>query len=146
MLPSIAPEALNPEITALLEQSGLPAADLQQGSPAQLFTYRYGGQLTGVAGLEFYGKVALLRSLAVQPEARGQGTGAWLLSFAEQTAREAGVEALYLLTETASSFFAQQGYTTCVRAAAPEAIAGTSQFALLCPASAIFMCKMLAAS
>lgn len=144
MRPVIAPEALNPEIISLLEHSGLSAVDLQGHTAAQLFTYRVDGALTGVAGLEFFGEAALLRSLAVQPDERGRGTGAWLLTFAEQTARETGVQQLYLLTETAAPFFAQQGYTVCERSVAPASIAGTTQFAALCPASAVFMCKTLA--
>jgi amino-acid N-acetyltransferase len=144
MRPVIAPEALNHEIISLLEHSGLSASDLHGNSPARLFTYRVDGVLAGVAGLEFYGHEALLRSLAVQPDERGRGTGAWLLAFAEQTARESGVEQLYLLTETAAPFFSQQGYSACERSLAPASISATTQFAALCPASAVFMCKSLA--
>nr|WP_298147317.1 arsenic resistance N-acetyltransferase ArsN2 [uncultured Pseudomonas sp.] len=129
----------------LLSACGLPTDDLQQPAPQlRLFGYRRDGQLLGLVGLEMHGPEVLLRSLAVTDAARGQGLGALLLAHAEGHAASQGAHTLYLLTNTAESFFAEHGYGRVERAAAPAAIAATRQFAGLCPAAAAFMRKPLA--
>ena len=94
-------------------------------------------------GLEGYGAVALLRSLAVAPAWQGLGLGSALLAHAEQAARQRGVQALYLLTTTAEAFFARRGYVRLSREAAPPVLHRTAEFAALCPASAVGMTKAL---
>lgn len=63
----------------------------------------------GVVGLEVYGKVALLRSLAVSATSRGNGYGKDLVARAERYAQSLGVTEIYLLTTTAATFFEQLG-------------------------------------
>ena len=94
-------------------------------------------------GLEPYGSVALLRSLAVAPAWQGRGLGSALLAHAEQAARQRGIAALYLLTTTAAAFFARRGYVRLPREAAPPVLQQTAEFAALCPASAVCMTKTL---
>ena len=100
----------------------------------------------GVVGLEIYGKAALLRSLAVRADRRGQGIGSRLVECAESYARERGVTSLYLLTMTAEAFFRHRGYSPLARDKAPEAIRATTEFAGICPASSSFMVKRLVIS
>ena len=100
----------------------------------------------GVVGVEVYGSVGLLRSLAVEPSHRKSGLGVSLVSNAETWAAEQGVETLYLLTTTAAQFFARRGYEAVPRSEAPAAIAATAQFSDLCPASSTFMRKVLTAN
>ena len=128
---------------ALLAAHHLPTADLGPGTTVRLAGWVEGGRVLGVVGLETFGPVALLRSLAVAGAARGRGLGAALVAHAEQAAVALGAADAYLLTETAEGFFARRGYRRVDRAAAPPAIARTSQFAGLCPASAVFMAKVL---
>ena len=64
-LPPIQPCADLPAIRALLAAAGLPVADLAATPPADFWGCREGTALIGVIGLEPYGSVALLRSLAV---------------------------------------------------------------------------------
>jgi len=97
----------------------------------------------GVVGLEIYGTDALLRSLAVDPAARGRGCAKALVRQAEQHARQCGVRRLYLLTTSAADFFARLGYKRLERDGAPAAIRTTSEFATLCPAGSVFMVKEL---
>ena len=94
-------------------------------------------------GLEGYGAVALLRSLAVAPAWQGRGLGAALLAHAERAARQRGVQALYLLTTTAEAFFARRGYVRLPREAAPPILRQTAEFAALCPARAACLTKAL---
>jgi amino-acid N-acetyltransferase len=98
-----------------------------------------GGRLIGVCGLEAYDDVGLLRTLGVEPAHRRRGLGQRLV---ETTLRRGGVEGLrtiYLLTTTAWEFFAHLGFEDAPRAAAPNAIQKSWEFASGCPSSARLM-------
>lgn len=142
---AIGPMQASAAATALLEQCRLPAEDLSTCPSLQLFGVFDGTALQGMIGLEPYPPAALLRSLAVAPEARGKGLGKLLVEFAERYARANGIETLYLLTTTAVSFFERLGYDRIDRDVAPAAIRTTAQFAGLCPTAATLMAKRLAA-
>lgn len=131
------------QVNELLQLTGLNGSDITDGQLETFFGIRTGQGLAGVVGLAIFGRVALLRSLAVAPSRRGHGLGARLVAHAEAVAREHGVAALYLLTETAREYFAGRGYKIADRADAPAAIQATGQFSSLCPASAAFMKKNL---
>jgi amino-acid N-acetyltransferase len=66
-----------------------------------------------------------------------------LVAACEQYAIESGIDTLYLLTETAETFFECLGYTRLPRDRAPAAIVRSAQFASLCPSSAAFMARTL---
>ena len=142
-LPPIQPCADLPAIRALLAATGLPTADLAAAPLADFWGCREGTALIGVIGLETYGAVALLRSLAVAPDRQGRGLGSTLLAHAEGAARQRGVETLYLLTTTAEAFFARRGYVRIPREATPPVVQQTAEFAALCPASAVCLRKAL---
>jgi amino-acid N-acetyltransferase len=141
------PESIHYDATveAFLTRAALPVADLRARAGLQRFEVRRGERLIGVVGMEARGAVGLLRSLAVEEAHRRGRRGRALVKQAESWAARHGVEALYLLTTTAAGFFARQGYQAIARSEAPAAIAGTPQFAGLCPASSTFMRKKLAA-
>jgi amino-acid N-acetyltransferase len=132
-----------PAIRALLAACALPHADLD-GPALALFSVAPGAAgLDGVVGLEPYGDAALLRSLAVAPAVRGRGLGQALVDAAEAAAGAHGHRALYLLTTTAAEFFAARGYQRIARDQAPAALHASTEFATLCPASAVCMTKAL---
>ena len=54
-----------------------------------------------------------------------------------------GISALYLLTQTATTFFARYDYTPADRTRVPALITATLEFAELCPANATCMSKSL---
>lgn len=122
-------------IRARLAAAGLPTAVLTAAPQADFWGCAAGKDLAGVIGLETYGSVALLRSLAVALAWEGRGLGSALLAYAEQAARQRGVQTLYLLT-AAAAFFTRRGYIRIPREAAPPALRHTAEFAALCPASA----------
>lgn len=144
-LPSIQPCPNLPAVRALLAAAGLPVADLSAAHLDDFWGCDAGEDLIGVVGLEWYGTVALLRSLAVAPDWQGRGLGVALLAHAERATRQRGITALYLLTTTAEAFFARRGYVHISREAAPPVLHRTAEFAALCPASAICLTKTLAA-
>ena len=132
-------------VRALLAAAGLPTADLAAASLADFWGCRAGEDLAGAIGLEPYGSVALLRSLAVAPAWQGRGLGSALLAHAERAAQQQGIAALYLLTTTAEAFFSRRGYVRIPRESVPSVLRQTAEFAALCPASAVCMSKTLAA-
>lgn len=127
----------------LLAAAGLPTADLTASHFEHFIACGTPGALRGLVGVELHGDAGLLRSLAVRTDARGQGCGERLVTAIEAHARAHGVRTLYLLTNTAETFFARRGYRSIPREEAPAAIRATHEFASLCPASAVCMSKTL---
>jgi amino-acid N-acetyltransferase len=130
------------EVRQLLEASQLPVSDLTDR--IRMVGVWAEARLVGVIGLEAYGDVGLLRSLAVDPTVRGTGLGGRLVETLEASAAREGITTLYLLTTTAEAFFQKRGYTCLPREAAPAAIRATSEFSTICPGSSAFMHKVLA--
>lgn len=128
----------------LLTECGLSVADILQSQPPYFFGVRSESIIIAVVGLELFGAVALLRSLAVAPAHRGRGLARQLVTFAESVAASRGVDSLFLLTTTASDFFCKSGFMPISRPEAPPAIQATSQFSSLCPASSAFLRKSVA--
>ena len=100
---------------------------------------RSAGTLLACAGLEVYGELGLLRSVAVALSARGSGLGSRLLERVAEAARERGLRELFLLTSTAARFFQRRGFEPLARASVPEAIAGSWEFRVGCPQTALPM-------
>ena len=136
----------NPDESAvkqLLSESSLPISDITTQHLQHFFGCGSSLGLEGVIGLELFGEVALLRSLAVAASRRNSGLGSRLVAHAEHYAQDQGVKSLYLLTTTAEVFFQQRGYARIPRDKAPAAIKDTKEFAGICPVSSAFMVKKL---
>ncbi|MEY7849233.1 arsenic resistance N-acetyltransferase ArsN2 [Natrarchaeobius sp. A-rgal3] len=131
-----------PSVEALLEANDLPSADVRE-KPDSFYVARREGDRVGIGGIETRGADGLLRSVVVERPARGNGLGAALCTALEAQARADGVETLYLLTTTASEFFAARGYGVVDRNDAPATIRDTAEFTELCPATATCMRKSL---
>jgi amino-acid N-acetyltransferase len=97
------------------------------------------GALVGIAGVERYGHVGLLRSVAVAPSRRAGGLGSGLVDDRIAWARRHDISTLYLLTTTAAPFFARRGFVEILRSDAPAEIQGSREFSQACPASATLM-------
>ncbi|GAA0716618.1 amino-acid N-acetyltransferase [Halorubrum trapanicum] len=129
-------------VEALLAENGLPSEDVRS-APDAFYVARDGDERIGVGGVEVYGSHGLLRSVVVERSKRGRGYGAALCDALESEARADGVDALYLLTTTASEFFAARGYAETPRGEVPADIRQTTQFDELCPATATCLRKSL---
>ena len=129
-------------VEALLAENKLPVNDLPS-SLENFFVMIGDDNITGVVGLEIYGQYGLLRSLAVKPEHRNQGIAAGLLNQIEFFAAFKGLEAIYLLTETADKYFDSKQYTRISRAEVPDEVKQSSEFSFVCPQSAVVMKKNL---
>jgi len=131
-------------VRTLLADNTLPNSDVDGSSRIRfLVADDADGLPVACIGVETYGSDALLRSLAVRPSMRERGVGRTLVVAAEDTARAMRVSRLFLLTTTASDFFLHVGYDVINRVDAPDSLQRSSQFAELCPASAVCMSKKL---
>ncbi len=134
------------QVKSLLTDAQLPISDLSPDKLKHFFGCGTAQTLQGVVGLEIYGTVALLRSLAVVENYRGKGCGKALVAEAERYGESKGVRELYLLTTTAEGFFERLGYRRSIRESALEAIRTTSEFSRLCPSNSTLMAKTLRAN
>ncbi|RYU92498.1 GNAT family N-acetyltransferase [Mucilaginibacter terrigena] len=125
-----------------LTTENLPTADIN-ATLDDFFVATEDNQVIGIAGLEVYGNYGLLRSVAVVKEWRGKGVAAELLNRIEAVAGERGLEAIYLLTETAKDYFEGKGYEHVARMDIPEAVKASSEFTHVCQESATAMQKSL---
>ncbi len=132
-----------PAILTLLTSAGLPTADVRPDSHPEFLIASNGDRIVGVVGLERFGSVGLLRSLAVDAEQRRHGFGLALTRALEHHATRTGIASLVLLTETARDFFQRHGYRVIARSAAPTPVRASSEFRSLCPESAVCMTKNL---
>jgi len=132
-------------IRALLQESDLPVEDLD-AAPIELLVAEEGGSIVGVVGMETTGNGALLRSLAVRPDARATGLGKALVAAIEARAHDLAIPSLVLLTTTAAEFFAKRGYQVISREQVSDGLRASAEFRHLCPASAVCMTKLLGAT
>jgi N-acetylglutamate synthase-like GNAT family acetyltransferase len=136
------PEDL-PRLTKLLDADGLPSGDLCEPG-VRLFAFRDGGAVVGFAGLEVYGRDALLRSVVVDPARRRAGLGRAIVGVTLAEAQKLGATRAFLLTTAAKAYFERLGFVSIDRASAPDAILSTRQAAGLCPSTAPLMAKTIA--
>jgi amino-acid N-acetyltransferase len=122
----------------LLSDSRLPLDGLREPFVDAIVATR-GDEVVGCVALELYAGAALLRSLVVASELRGQGLGERLTAEALRTAAARGAVDVYLLTETAAAFFPRFGFRVEDRSMAPAAILGSVEFRSACPKSAVMM-------
>jgi amino-acid N-acetyltransferase len=135
-----------PRVLELLQQAALPVDDLHAGgAPVDFLVMRELGQVVGAVGLQSADGAGLLRSLVVLPSLHRQGRGAALVGATERLAARRGMDDLYLLTTTVPGFFALLDYLRVDRATVPLALQRTSEFAVLCPQTAVCMHKRLRA-
>jgi amino-acid N-acetyltransferase len=125
----------------LLSAATLPTEDLSEESLQLFWVARDCEKVVGAVGLERHGNLALLRSLIVAPAFRSRGLGIQLAQAAEARAQELGLSHIYLLTTTAVAFFTALGFHPVVRSKVPASIQATTEFASLCPATALVMVK-----
>lgn len=129
-------------VIRLLKEANLLTEDLPDSLPNFLLA-KEGETLVGVAGLEQFGSVGLLRSVAVSPAHQGLGIAGRMVEQLLAGAHEQELQAVYLITTTADHYFDRYGFSVVDRQQVPEAIQQTRQFSGLCPSSAVVMKRNL---
>lgn len=128
---------------AALSEAGLVTDDLAGAAAANFAFARKGGAPVAYGGYTVLGDIALLRSLVVLPQWRGQRVGGRLATALISQLQGINIRTVYLLTEDAELFFATLGFRAIDRAAAPQAVRESSQFLRHCPEEAIVMERAL---
>jgi UDP-N-acetylmuramate: L-alanyl-gamma-D-glutamyl-meso-diaminopimelate ligase len=118
-----------PEVRNLLERSGLVEEPARDEQAQAFYVLRNEQGLVGAVALDVMGDDAVLRALAVDPEFRGAGYGWMLADMAVSQARWRGVRRIYLLTESASDFFAAKfGFRVVDRSTLSKLVAASETF------------------
>jgi amino-acid N-acetyltransferase len=126
------------KIIELLEKVSLPTVGVEEIIP-EMLVLKDNNQITGCAALEMYGPFALLRSVAINKEYQRTGLGSMLVRAILKHAKARRVQELYLLTETAPSFFESHGFKIIDRNSLPETVKNSPEVSTICPQSAIAM-------
>jgi amino-acid N-acetyltransferase len=129
-----------PSIRILLQARELPVDGAEAHLPDFLVATSGGsGEIIGVAGLERYGDVGLVRSIAIAHDEAARGLGTALVRTLLQRARDEGVRELYLLTTTAAGWFPRFGFTVVRREDLPHALGESAELRGACPSTAVAM-------
>ena len=131
-----------PAVCRLLETQHLPLDGVAE-HVATMVVAKDGETLVGAAVVELYADGALLRSVVVDPDVRGQGLGHRLTEAALRVARDRGSDTAFLLTTTAEEFFPKLGFERIARDEVPASVQASVEFVSACPASAVVMRKRL---
>lgn len=126
------------DVEALLQEAGLPLAGVEEWY-SRFWVLRRDDELLGAIGSEVHGDHVLLRSAVVAPQYRGFGFGEALARKVLEQARQEDMDAVYLLTTTAESYFPRLGFVAIDRAEAPAALGASAEMQGACPASATLM-------
>jgi len=121
-------------IVSLLSEADLPTAGVAEVLDSFL-VIRDRGLVVAAGVVERHGEDGLLRSIVVDPANQGLGLGKQIASALIASENRD----LYLLTETAESFFTRLGFELIPRTEAPAALRASEEFRCLCPESASFM-------
>jgi amino-acid N-acetyltransferase len=128
-------------IRSLLEKSELPTESLGRNT-TEFFVAESAGRIVGVAGFEFYGNDALLRSVAIPADLQNRGIGSRMVDWMLAHAKSRGTRRIVLLTDTAKKFFERKGFEVTDRSAIRnEAMTSSSEFTHACPVSAVCMTR-----
>ena len=134
-----ATELDEPKIRALLEIAKLPTESLGT-NVTEFFVAESDGVIIGVAGFEYYGDDALLRSVAILSNQRNKGIGSSMVDWMLSQARKRSVRRVVLLTDTARKFFEKKGFVVVDRSfIANDTMKKSSEFASVCPTTSTTM-------
>ncbi len=127
------------KIRELLIETKLPVESVESGV-TRFYVAESGGGIVGIAGFEFYGGDALLRSVAIEPGLQRHGLGSEIVDHMLEEARLKKARRVILLTETAEDFFLKKGFDVVDRSKlGNEEIKKSSEFEYACPKSAVCM-------
>lgn len=130
------------KVKQLLIENNLPVEDFEDEC-ITFFIAKINNITVGVIGLEQYEATGLLRSLAVKSDYKNLKIGRDLIEYLLRYCKNNSIQELYLLTTTAEMYFEKFGFYKITRENTPTAIKNTKEFALICPATALIMKKIL---
>jgi amino-acid N-acetyltransferase len=125
-------------IKALLEANDLPTAGVDEHWKTFIIA-RDGEHVVGCGGAEAYQFAALIRSIAVTPDARSRGVGRRMVRQLLDRLASRGIREFYLLTTTAEEYFRKRGFKTIDRDEVHPQLLASREFQDACPSSAVCM-------
>ncbi|RPI23111.1 MAG: GNAT family N-acetyltransferase [Actinobacteria bacterium] len=131
-----------PAVWAMLDGAGLPTTGVDPAD-LTLLVADEGGVAVGAAAVEAHSSHGLLRSVVVDPELRRRSLGTALVAAAVAEAEDAGLDDLWLLTETAEGFFSSHGWQRMTAADLPAAVRLSPEYTAHCSDSAVVMVREL---
>ena len=129
-------------VVALLSAAGLPTEDLRKDL-TNFWIAEAKDKAIGVIGMDLYPPYAFLRSMTVVAEYRSNGIASRLVEQVEQHAKNQGLSELYLITNTAETYFSKKGFHAISKEAVPATVASSAEMNGLCPASSVIMRKSI---
>lgn len=126
-------------ILQLLRSDNLPVHGISENLDNFVAAHDHDGGLIGVAGVEFYRDSALLRSVVVSAERRGEGIGHLLVQHCVEESKKRGVQRLYLLTETAEKFMQRFGFRRIDKERVDSQLHESEEFKGACSDTAVTM-------
>ncbi len=129
------------QAVGLLKEYDLPTSDLNNESLQNFIGFKDKERLIGLAALESYETLGLLRSLVVDKDYRDRGLANKLIEQIIQLAKKRNASELYLLTTTAKDYFLKKGFDVVSRESVPDSVKTSSEFSSVCPASAEVMVR-----
>jgi enamine deaminase RidA (YjgF/YER057c/UK114 family) len=131
---SFAPDS---DLAAMLRSVDLPLPD---GDAVTMLKAYLGGELVGCVGYGHYGQSAVLHSLVVNREAKGEGVGRALVQALIEKVRKAGVRQIYLATTDTARYFGYLGFLPVSREAIASDALASPELAQYAAGEATYMC------
>ncbi len=133
------------EVEKLLLTVNLPIEGVKENF-SNFFIAKKQNMILGVAGIEIYEEVGLLRSVAIKPSSQKQGIGQMMVNKIEEFAIKEGVKNLYLLTDTAEPFFLRLNYQKIPRDRTDSRIKQTLEFTTICTSATVMVKELVSSS
>ena len=128
------------EVLAILSAVNLPHDGVRECIDGFLLARLESGVSVGCAGLERYGDLGLLRSVAVLPEYQGHGIGAVLIRHLLSQAPSTGIAEVVLLTTDKADYFRKRfGFETAERSGYDTRLRDSREWSLPRCSSAVLM-------
>ena len=132
-------------VLALLRTVNLPIEGVHRHIDEFLISDQE-GVIVGSVAMERYGRLGLLRSVAVAARLRHSGLGTALVERALEDGKRSGIDEVVLLTTTAADFFAKRfDFQECGREQYDFAFRHSEEWNLPRCSSAVVMRKLLSA-
>jgi amino-acid N-acetyltransferase len=103
-----------------------------------------GGELVGCVGYGLYGDSAVLHSLVVISEAKGEGVGRALVQSVVERVRQANVKQIFLATTDTARYFGYLGFLPVERSAIAIEVLSSPELAQYGADEATYMCYTIA--
>jgi len=126
------------DLVGMLRAVDLPLPD--DTDRVRMLKAYLGGELVGCVGYGVYGNAAVLHSLVVVREAKGEGVGRALVQGVFERMREVSVREVYLATTDTARYFAYLGFRPVERSAIAAEVLASPELAEYGAGEATYMC------